>query len=49
MAREQEIQDEIKEQNIFLDRYLNNIKSLLGEEGAKKVKKSMINHLVNNL
>ncbi len=49
MSREEEIQDEIKEQQLFLDRYFKNIDSLLGMKGSREVKKSMIVHLAKNL
>lgn len=41
-----EMQEEIDEQMIFLKRYSDNIKSLLGKKRAREVKKAMINQLV---
>ncbi len=44
-----EMQDEINEQIKLLQRYEDNLKSILDEKRAKEVRKAMINFLVERL
>lgn len=44
-----EMQEEIEMQRKNLRKYTNNIRSLLGSERSKEVRKAMISYLVENL